>query len=141
MKRLKEKIRVLSDTELDVVVSEAYAMYDLLRRFLFTPDELHTIFAWVPNATPPAWYVIVNVKRNGLECNFHLYPMKKKDGPRFQYAWLAFIARLPTLPEEELRRRIDGSITSKREHEILTTLLLKGFDLAIGKEPLGGSVN
>jgi hypothetical protein len=106
--------------ELRWLVQETYAAHCLLANLGISPDH----------AVPRGLYATVTVRDGVRSFTMPLHPMQDEaECDQYLTAFKAFVEAKPRMPNHELDAIVNKSDTYARRLEIVTALVLKGFEL------------
>lgn len=120
----------MSPAEVERLTHETYAVHCMLLNLGFEKEQIFVGTPLVANADPPGRYAIVAAEREGKRFVMPLYELPAKaDRKRFLAAWEAFARAKPTMTKAQLDRILFGSRSYARRVELVTALVLKGFEI------------
>jgi hypothetical protein len=116
--------------ELRWLVQETYAAHCLLANLGISPDHIYVSTPEVLNAVPRGLYATVTVRDGVRSFTMPLHPMQDEaECDQYLTAFKAFVEAKPRMPNHELDAIVNKSDTYARRLEIVTALVLKGFEL------------
>jgi hypothetical protein len=120
----------MTPAEVERLTHETYAVHCMLLNLGFEKEQIFVGTPMVANMEPPGRYAIVAAERDGKRFVMPLYPVyAREDRKRFLSAWEAFVLGKPKMTKAQLDRILFGSRSYARRVELVTALVLKGFEL------------